>query len=89
MALAARLDNYFDAEARRARSKHRLRLRFADSLEDLRAAQRLRHRVFVEEMGARLSLTEPGIDATASISIASTCWSGTGTAAWQSAAVAC
>jgi putative hemolysin len=59
---AARLDNYFDAEARRARSKHRLRLRFADTLEDLRAAQRLRHRVFVEEMGARLSLAEPGIE---------------------------
>jgi putative hemolysin len=62
MALAVRLDNYFDAEARRARSKHRLRLRFADTLEDLRAAQRLRHRVFVEEMGARLPLTEPGIE---------------------------
>ena len=62
MPLAARLENYFDAEARRARSKHRLRLRFADTLEDLRAAQRLRHRVFVEEMGARLPLTEPGIE---------------------------
>jgi putative hemolysin len=62
MPLAARLDNYFDAEARRARSKHRLRLRFADTLEDLRAAQRLRHRVFVEEMGARLTLAEPGIE---------------------------
>ncbi|MBS1235608.1 MAG: putative hemolysin [Proteobacteria bacterium] len=62
MPLAARLDNYFDAEARRSRRKHRLRLRFADSLEDLRAAQRLRHRVFVEEMGARLPLTEPGIE---------------------------
>lgn len=62
MPLAARLDNYFDAEVRRARSKHRLRVRFADSLEDLRAAQRLRHRVFVEEMGARLPLTEPGIE---------------------------
>ena len=62
MLLAARLENYFDAEARRARSKHRLRVRFADSLEDLRAAQRLRHRVFVEEMGARLALPEPGIE---------------------------
>ena len=48
--------------ARRARSKHRLRVRFADSLEDLRAAQRLRHRVFIEEMGARLPQTEPGIE---------------------------
>jgi putative hemolysin len=62
MPLAVRLDNYFDAEARRARNKHRLRLRFADTLEDLRAAQRLRHRVFVEEMGARLALAEPGIE---------------------------
>ncbi len=62
MPLAARLDNYFNAEVRRARSKHRLRLRFADSLEDLRAAQRLRHRVFIEEMGARLPLAEPGIE---------------------------
>jgi len=62
MPLATRLDTYFDAETRRARSKHRLRIRFADSLEDLRAAQRLRHRVFVEEMGARLPLTEPGIE---------------------------
>jgi putative hemolysin len=62
MPLAARLENYFDAEARRAHSKHRLRVRFADSLEDLRAAQRLRHRVFIEEMGARLPLAEPGIE---------------------------
>lgn len=62
MPLAARLENYFDAETRRARSKHRLRLRFADTLEDLRAAQRLRHRVFIEEMGARLPLAEPGIE---------------------------
>ncbi len=62
MPLAARLENYFDAETRRAHSKHRLRVRFADSLEDLRAAQRLRHRVFIEEMGARLALTEPGIE---------------------------
>jgi len=62
MPLAARLENYFDAEARRASSKHRLRVRFADNLEDLRAAQRLRHRVFIEEMGARLPLTEPGIE---------------------------
>jgi putative hemolysin len=62
MPLAARLENYFDAETRRARSKHGLRVRFADSLEDLRAAQRLRHRVFIDEMGARLPLAEPGIE---------------------------
>lgn len=62
MPLATRLEHCFDAEVRRAHSKHRLRVRFADSLEDLRAAQRLRHRVFIEEMGARLPQTEPGIE---------------------------
>lgn len=62
MPLAARLENYFDAEARHAHSKYRLRVRFADNLEDLRAAQRLRHRVFVEEMDARLPKAEPGIE---------------------------
>ena len=88
MPLAARLENYFDAEARRAHSKHRLRVRFADSLEDLRAAQRLRHRVFIEEMGARLPLPSRESKATASIIIASTCWSGTRTPTRQSAATA-
>jgi len=62
MPLAARLENYFVAETRRARSKHRLRVRFADCLEDLRAAQRLRHRVFFHETDTRLPLTEPGIE---------------------------
>ncbi len=62
MPLAARLENYFVAETRRARSKHRLRVRFADSLEDLRAAQRLRHRVFIHETDTHLPLTEPGIE---------------------------
>jgi len=39
---------------------------WASSVEDVRAAQRLRHRVFVEEMGARLAVppgTPPGHDA--------------------------
>ena len=39
---------------------------WADSADDVRAAQRLRHRVFVEEMGARLAVppgTPPGHDA--------------------------
>jgi putative hemolysin len=31
--------------------------------EEVRAAQRLRYRVFAEEMGARLSAREPGVDA--------------------------
>jgi len=34
---------------------------FAYTLEDLRAAQRLRWQVFVEEMGARLTASEPGL----------------------------
>jgi putative hemolysin len=62
MSLAARLDSYFDAESRRAHAKHQLRLGLAASAEDVRAAQRLRHQVFVEEMGARLPSDEPGIE---------------------------
>jgi putative hemolysin len=62
MSSPALLDRYFDAESRRAHSKHRLRLGFAHTLEDVRDFQRLRHQVFVEEMGARPALTEPGIE---------------------------
>ena len=50
------------AVARSTHSKHRLRVRLADSIEDLQAAQRLRHRVFIEEMGARLPVIHPGIE---------------------------
>jgi len=52
----------FTAEARRHFVKHRLRLGFANTLEDLRAVQRLRWLVFVEEMGARLTGGEPGLE---------------------------
>lgn len=62
MTITAQLEHYFDAETRRARSKHQLRVGLAYSLEDLRAFQRLRHRVFVEELGARPALAEPGIE---------------------------
>lgn len=62
MAVTAQLERYFDAETRRARSKHKLRVSLAHSLEDLRAFQRLRHRVFVEEMGARLPQAEAGLE---------------------------
>lgn len=62
MALSNPQEQIFTAKTRRARGKHPLRLKFADTLEDLRAAQRLRHRVFVQEMGARLPLAEPGIE---------------------------
>jgi len=62
MSLPARLENFFEAESRRARAKHRLRVGLAATDDDVRAAQRLRHRVFVEEMGARLDCDEPGIE---------------------------
>jgi putative hemolysin len=62
MPLSARLDSFFEAESRRARSKHRLQVSLANTLEDVRAAQRLRYQVFVEEMGARLSIPEAGIE---------------------------
>jgi putative hemolysin len=58
----ARLDDCLEAESRRAHSKHRLRVTLADTLEDVRAAQRLRHEVFVEEMGARVEEAEHGIE---------------------------
>lgn len=62
MALSRSHNDYFTAEARRHFSKHKLRLEFANTLEDLRAAQRLRWQVFVEEMGARLTGSEPGLE---------------------------
>lgn len=40
-----------------------LEVRLAASMGEVRAAQRLRHRIFAEEMGARLESAEPGIDA--------------------------
>ena len=42
--------------------KHRLHVSLASTYEEVRAAQRLRHRVFVEEMSARLDLGENGIE---------------------------
>ena len=62
MSMLARLDGYFEAESRREHSKHNLRVGMAHTLEDLRAFQRLRHQVFVEEMGAKLELAEAGIE---------------------------
>jgi putative hemolysin len=43
-------------------SARNLKVELATSHEEVRAAQRLRYRVFVEEMGARLDLPEPGIE---------------------------
>lgn len=39
-----------------------LEVRLAAAREEVRAAQRLRYRIFAEELGARLPGTEPGID---------------------------
>lgn len=58
----ARLDGHLEAETRRAHSKHRLRVSLATTLEDVRAAQRLRYKVFVEELGARVAIPERGIE---------------------------
>ncbi len=41
---------------------HHLSVDLAATAADIRAAQRLRHQVFVEEMGARLDCVEPGIE---------------------------
>lgn len=62
MSLAARLENSRRLASCRARLKPRFRAELANSLEDVRAAQRLRHRVFVRELGARLPVGEPGIE---------------------------
>lgn len=42
--------------------RHRLSLKFASSAAEVREAQRLRYKVFAEEMRARLPSREPGID---------------------------
>lgn len=41
----------------------RLHVRLARTADEIRAAQRLRYRVFVEEMRARIACAEPGIEA--------------------------
>jgi putative hemolysin len=62
MSLQARQESYFDTESYRTRAQHKLRIGLAVHAEDVRAAQRLRHQVFIEEMGARLHPDEPGIE---------------------------
>jgi putative hemolysin len=42
--------------------RHHLSLKFATSASEVREAQRLRYKVFAEEMRARLPSREPGID---------------------------
>lgn len=48
-----------------AARRRRLSVRLARTEQEVRLAQRLRYRVFVEEMGARLPLREPGVDSDA------------------------
>ncbi|UXY16586.1 GNAT family N-acetyltransferase [Chitiniphilus purpureus] len=45
-----------------AKHARRLSLALANTQEQIRAAQALRHKVFVEEMGARLTPGTPGLD---------------------------
>jgi putative hemolysin len=61
MTLSVQLAQLFNHD-RIENSEHRLHVGLAASAEDVRAAQRLRYRVFVDEMGARLDCVEPGIE---------------------------
>lgn len=61
MSLSVQLADLFhnhEAENR----KHRLQVSLASTPEEVRAAQRLRYQVFVEEMGARLDADESGVE---------------------------
>lgn len=62
MSLSAQLTGLLRTETR-APTTQRLQVELAVGPEDVRAAQRLRYRVFVEETGARLHTGEPGIEA--------------------------
>lgn len=61
MSLAAPLSAPFEGAPLRSH-KHKLHVALATTVADVRAAQRLRHQVFVDEMGARLDCDEPGIE---------------------------
>jgi putative hemolysin len=62
MSLSARIRTLLQPEVPNA-PLHRLQVGLASDPEDIRAAQRLRYQVFVEEMGARLDTDEPGLEA--------------------------
>lgn len=63
MSLSLQLRTLLDAEGDQpAAGRRALQVMLAATPEDVRSAQRLRHRVFVEEMGARLHCPEPGIE---------------------------
>ena len=59
MSLAIPLHTLLDSEARRTTE---LVVSLARRQDDVEAAQRLRYQVFVEEMGARVDSTQPGIE---------------------------
>lgn len=61
MTLSAQLANLFNQEPIES-PQHRLQVGLAATADEVRAAQRLRYRVFVEEMGARPDCAEPGIE---------------------------
>ncbi len=62
MTLSAQLVRLFNSEPIE-NTQHRLCVGLASTAEDVRAAQRLRYKVFVDEMGARLDCAQPGIEA--------------------------
>lgn len=62
MSLATQLLDAFEAESRRHAVKHRLHVKIASTADEIEAALRLRHEVFVEEMGARVDCAVPGIE---------------------------
>ncbi len=62
MTLSAQLVTLFNQEPIQ-NDQHRLCVGLAATPEDVRAAQRLRYQVFVDEMGACLDCAEPGIEA--------------------------
>lgn len=49
-------------ESHSAQSRHQYTVELARTAEDILEAQRLRYRVFAEEMGARLNVRTPGVD---------------------------
>jgi putative hemolysin len=61
MALSAQLIGLLRPETETP-APHRLHVELAATADDVRAAQRLRYQVFVEEMGARIDATEPGVE---------------------------
>ncbi len=62
------------AERFETAEQHKLYVALANNAQEVREAQRLRYRVFVEEMGAQLECEQPASRATASTLFAATYW---------------